>query len=183
MKFFLILYFSFFILNVGCSVSSDKSTDSLLSLTRVKVQELSNDHPVQQEQLTEETISGCISVPARGFFQRLFVGLESTGESCSLTVHSGNKVSVSFLSQKDIQLVSTSSPQVVTDTFVAELDNGEVLIVQHVNGRAVSLTHTVYDSQGTVVYQNFGKGKFIKECHFYMTNSEKAAGRCQKTPN
>ena len=180
MKFFLISYFGFMVLSTGCSDSSNGMIFS--PLTRAKIQDL-NDSSGHQKKLKEETISGCISVPATSFFQRIFVGSESTGESCSVTIHPGNKVSVSFLDQKNIQLISTSNPQVITDIFVAELDNGEVLVVQHVEGRVVSLTQTVYDSQGRVVYQNSGKGDYIRECRFYMTTSEKAAGRCQKTPN
>ena len=179
MKSFLIFCFGFVVLNTGCSNSSGGMIFS--PLTKAKIQGL-NDSSGRHEKLKEETISGCISVPAKSFFQRIFVGSESTGESCSVTIHPGNKVSVSFLDQKNIQLISTSSPQVVTDTFVAELDNGEVLVVQQVEGRVVSLTQTVYDSQGRVVYQNSGKGDYIRECRFYMTISEKAAGRCQKTP-
>ena len=183
MKSFLIFVFSFVFLNVGCSNSSSEiTTESIFPLTKANIQNL-NDSSIRQEKLKEETISGCVSVPAKSFFQRIFVGLESTGESCSVTIHSGNKVSVSFLDQKNIQLMSTSSPQVVTDTFVAELDNGEVLIVQQVDGRVVSLTQTIYDSQGVVVYQNSGKGEYIRECRFYMTADEKATGRCQKTPD
>ena len=180
MKNFLIFCFGFMVLKVGCSNSSNGMTFS--PLTRANIQNL-NDSSVHQEELQEETISGCISVPATSLFQRIFVGSESTGESCSVTIHPGNKVSVSFLEQKNIQLMSTSSPQFVTDTFVAELDNGDVLVVQQVDGRVVSLTHTVYDAQGRVVYQNSGKGNYIRECHFGMTASEQEAGLCQKTPN
>ena len=180
MKFFLI--FCFIILTGCVNSTASESNGSIFPLTRNKIKNLLENPPTRSEKLEEETISGCVSVPARGFFQRLFVGLESTGESCSITIHSSNKISVDFLRQKNIQLISTSQPDIPTDTFVAELDNGQVLIVQQVRGRVVSVTQTIYDSQGTVVYQNSGKGEFIKECQPYMTDSEKRARQCHKTP-
>ena len=130
MKVFLILCFGFMVFNTGCSTDSNANTSAIFPLTRAKVQDLLNDSSVDQEKLKEETISGCVSVPAQSFLQRVFVGSESTGEPCSVTIHPGNKISVSFLSQKNIQLVNTSRPQALTDTFVAELDNSQVLIVQ-----------------------------------------------------
>ena len=180
MKFFLILFF--IILNGCANSTASESNNSMFPLTRNKIKNLLENPPTRFEKLEEETISGCVSVPARGFFQKLFVGLESTGESCSITIHPNNKISVNFLSQKNIPLISTSQPGIPTDTFVAELDNGQVLIVQQVKGRVVSVTQTIYDSQGTVVYQNSGEGDFIRECQPYMTNSEKRDGQCLKTP-
>ena len=180
MKFFLI--FCFIILNGCASSTASESNDSIFPLTRNKIKNLLDNPPARSEKLEEETISGCISVPARGFFQRLFVGSESTGESCSITIHSGNKISVDFLRQKNIPLISASQPGIPTDTFVAELESGQVLIVQQLRGRVVSVTQTIYDSQGVVVYQNSGKGDFIRECQPYMTDSERRAGRCFKTP-
>lgn len=180
MKFFLI--FCLIILNGCANSNASESNGSIFPLTRNKIKNLLDNPPARSEKLEEETISGCISVPARGFFQRLFVGLESTGESCSITIHSNNKISVDFLRQTNIPLISTSQPGIPTDTFVAELDNGQVLIVQQVRGRVVSVTQTLYDQKGTVVYQNSGKGDFIRECQLGMTNSEKRTGQCLKTP-
>ena len=180
MRFFLTFYF---IILSGCTGSTAlESSDFIFPLTRNKIKNLLRNPPARPEKLREETISGCASVPAKSFFQRTFVGQESTGESCSITVHSGNKISVSFLDQKNIQLISTSRPEVLTDTFVAELDSRQVLIVQHKRGRVVSATQTIYDSEGMVVYQNYGEGEFIKVCIPYMTDSEKRHNRCQKTP-
>ena len=160
----------------GFSIS--KAAESIFPLTRTKIQNLLKNPPANQKKLKEEVIYGCISVPAKDFFQRIFVGSISTKEPCSIVIHPGNKVSVSFLNQKNIPLVSTSRPHALTDTFTAELDNGQVLIVQQVGGRVVSLTQTVYDSQGTVVYQNSGEGDYIRECHFYMPgNREKPTAK------
>ncbi len=180
MKFLLFFYFASLL---GCTSSvTQNSTDSIFPLTKNKIRNLLQNPPADTERLKEETVSGCISVPARDFFQRLFVGSESTGESCSITVHSNNEISVSFLSQKNIPFISTSRPDTPTDTFTAELDNGQVLIVQHKNRRVVSFTQTVYDQQGMVVYQGYGDGNFIRVCLPYMTDSEKRSGRCHKTP-
>ena len=70
------------------------------------------------------------------FVQRLVVGVEKTGESCSVTVNPDNTVEVSFLGDGVIPVVSTSTEGFVTDIFVAELGNDEVLIVQHSSGRS-----------------------------------------------
>ena len=151
------------------------STDSIFPLTRDKIQKLSRENPINHsEKLKEETISGCAFIPATNFFQRVFVGIKGARESCSITVHSDNKVSINFLSRKNIQLLNTSQPNALTDTFVAEINRNQVLIVQHRNRQVVSVTQTIYDSQGMVVYQDYGKGEFIKTCLFDVP-----AGPCQ----
>ena len=175
MKYYLVIIFFIFNSCKGSSHSS-ASYSAIFPLTKTKIQNLLKNPPVAPTRLKEETINGCISVPASGFFQRLFVGSESTGEQCSITIHSENKISLSFLNQANIPLIDTSTPQVSTDTFVAELENGQVLIVQQVNGRVVGLTHTIYDSEGMVVYQGYGKGDYIRVC--LPTTSP-----CMKTPN
>ena len=114
--------------------------------------------------------------------QRLMVGFEVTGESCSVTVNEDNTVAVSFLGDASIPLVSTSTENRCTDIFIGELENDQVLIVQHHRGEVVSLTQTIYDEKGDVVYGRFGNGDYIRECHFGMTTSERLAGRktCKK---
>ena len=110
------------------------------------------------------------------------VGFEITGENCSVMVKRDNTVTVSFLGDAVIPLVSTSTENRRTDTFVGGLGNGQVLIVQHHRGEVVSLTQTVYDENGDVVYGRSGNGDYIRECHFGMTTSERLAGRkkCKK---
>ncbi len=114
--------------------------------------------------------------------QRLMVGFEKTGESCSVTVHRDNTVRVSFLGDAVIPVVSTSTERYRTDIFIGELENDQVLIVQHHRGDAVGITQTVYDENGDVVYGRFGVGVFIRECNLGMTTSEKLAGKknCSK---
>ena len=72
--------------------------------------------------------------------------------------------------------MSTSTPSHPTDTFIAELEGGQVLIVQQVQGLIVNLTHTLYDSEGVVIYQNYGKGEYIRSCL-------PSAQSCVKTPD
>lgn len=141
------------------------------------VRRLLSNPPRNQETLKAGTLHGCVHIPARGFVQRLLVGFEQTGESCSVTVKPDNTVAVSFLKDGVIPVVSTSTEGFPTDIFVGELGNGEVLIVQHHRGEVVSITHTIYDEQGDVVYGVSGVGDFIRECHFAMTSSERSAGR------
>ena len=57
-----------------------------------------------------------------------------------------------------------------------------MLIVQHRRGEVVSITQTVYDANGDVVYGRSGVGDVIRKCVLPMTTSEKSAGRerCKK---
>ena len=114
--------------------------------------------------------------------QRLMVGFEKTGESCSVTVNLDNNVQVSFLGNAVISVVSMSTERYRTDIFVWELGNDQVLIVQHHRGEVVGITQTIYDENSDVVYRRYGVGKFIRECSFGMTTSERLAGRkrCKK---
>ena len=68
-----------------------------------------------------------------------------------VTVNPDNTVEVSFLGDGVIPVVSTSTEGFVTDIFVGELGNDEVLIVQHHQGEVVSITQTIYDENGNVV--------------------------------
>ena len=65
--------------------------------------------PRNQEKLKAETLHGCVYIPAKGFVQRLVVGVEKTGESCSVTVNPDNTVEVSFLGDGVIPVVSTNA--------------------------------------------------------------------------
>ncbi len=173
---FVFIFVSFLLYALVCqSVSAQ-------SLTRSYLQGLLSNPPRDQEKLKPGTRHGCVHIPARGFMQRLMVGFEITGESCSVTVNRDNTVAVSFLGDAVIPLASTSTENLRTDIFVGGLEKDQVLIVQHHRGEVVSLTQTVYDESGDVVYGRSGNGDYIRECHFGMTTSERLAGRkkCNK---
>ena len=146
-------------------------------LTRENNRKLFQNPPQNQKQLKLGTFYGCVHVPATGFIQNLMVGFKRTGESCSITISEDNMIQVSFLGDNVIPIVSTSTDQYRTDTFTGELDNDQVLIVQHQQGEVVSVTQTIYDKNGDVVYGKSGQGQWIKGCNFTMTTSEKLAGK------
>ena len=164
----------FFITNCSGSVAHP--------MTRETNRRLLENPPQSQEQLRLGTFHGCVHIPATEFFQKLMVGFERTGESCSVTVHENNNVEVSFIEGGATPVVSTSTNQLRTDTFSGELGNNQVLIVQHYRGEVVSLTQTIYDQNGYVVYGKSGEGDYIKECHLGMATFERSAGRrtCEK---
>lgn len=166
----------------GCGSSESPSASELPPLTKNTVQQLLQSSSQNHVKLNPETLNGCVSVPATNSVQRAMVGSRLTGETCSATVGPNNSIRVDFLGDADIPLVSTSTEQIQTDTFVGELENNQVLIVQHHQDQVVSITQTRYDENGNVVYGKFGKGEFIKGCAFHMTTAEKAAGRkiCKK---
>ena len=78
--------------------------------------------------------------------------------------------------------VRRSSRAVVIFSSLKTVEAGQVLIVQHRRGEVVSITQTVYDANGDVVYGRSGVGDVIRECVLPMTTSEKSAGRerCKK---
>ena len=151
-------------------------------LTKSRVQDLLRNPSQDQEKLTAGIFSGCVLVPATGFIQKLTVGVELTGETCSMSVNRNNTVRVDFLENTIIPVVSTSTEQVQTDTFIGQLKNNQLLIVQHYQGTAMSITQTIYDEGDTVVYGKSGQGDFIKACDFQRTSSEMSAGQknCKK---
>ena len=151
-------------------------------LTRSYLQQLLSNPSQNREKLKAGTYQGCVHIPTTGFMQRRMVGFGRTGEGCSVTVNRNNAVRVSFLGESIIPIVSTGTPRYRTDIFVGELENGQVLIVQHHRGEVVSVTQTVYDDQGAVVYGRSGEGDYIMACSFGMTTSERRAGskRCGK---
>ena len=116
-------------------------------------------------------------MPATDFIQKIMVGFERTGESCFVTVGKNNTVEVSFLEGNAVSVVSTSTDRYRTDIFIGELGSDQVLIVQHHHGEVVSVTQTIYDKKGYVVYGKNGQGDYIKECHFGRTTFEKLAGK------
>ena len=146
-------------------------------LDKDHVRQLLSSPPQIQGKLRPGTLHGCVLIPARGFIQRLMVGIESSGETCSVTVNRDNTVVIDFLGDSAIPIVTTSKRNRPTDTFVGALGNNQVLIVQHHRGEVVSVTQTVYDNNGDVVYGRSGVGEFIRECRLSMTSSEKLAGK------
>ncbi|MCY4512673.1 MAG: hypothetical protein OXB86_03185 [Bdellovibrionales bacterium] len=148
-----------------CLFSIGNCRHSPPPLTKDRVQEISQKPAQNDENLIPGTFEGCVFVPATDFFQKLMVGFKITGEACSATVHQDNTISVDFLGSITTKVFSTSTKDIRTDVFIGELGNNQVLIVQHHQGKAVSVTQTIYDDNGTVVYGKFGEGDYIKECH------------------
>ena len=146
-------------------------------LTKENIKQLVGSSPQNSEQLKTETFNGCVHVPATDFIQKIMVGFKRTGETCVVAVTENNTVKISFFGADAIPVFSTSTAQYNTDIFVGELENNQVLIVQHHQGEVVSVTQTVYDKKGHVVYGKSGQGDHIKECHLGMTTSEKLAGK------
>ena len=154
------------------SVSSCESKKNYgVSLTKDAVKQRLASPPQNREILITGTYPGCVSVPATDWIQKTMVGFEFTGETCSLTVHPNNIVSLSFLGNKQIPVVSTSTSVIATDIFVGELGDDEALIVQHHQGRVVSATQTIYDKNNNLVYGLSGDGDSIKECLILLSKS------------
>ena len=146
-------------------------------LTKTYIKNLLQNPPQNQKKLKAETLNGCVHIPATSFIQRIMVGFEITGESCAITVDQNNTVQVSFLGDPVIPVVSTSTDKYRTDIYVGELENNQILIVQHHQGKVVSVTQTIYDENDNVVYGQSGEGEYIKECLFTMTTTEKQSGK------
>ena len=110
----------------------------------------------------EKTYNGCEVVPATGNKPQ-FEGQEFTGQTCFVKIHSDEKVEVSFLGAKTYSL---SLLEENSDSFVTEINEDEVLIVQvHFHKKQIlSVTHTNYDSNNHLNYGNSGEGQFIKAC-------------------
>ena len=76
------------------------------SITRTDVQRVINHSPQSNPVLPTGTHKGCVTVPGSAI-QRAMVGFKFTGEECSFSISSSNKVSVSFLGNTNIQVHST----------------------------------------------------------------------------
>ena len=146
------------------SCNSSNSATSRLSLTKNNIKQTISNPAQTQATLTTGTYTGCVSVPATSWVQRTMVGFEFTGKTCSITVLSNNIVKLSFLGDRQITVTSTSTASVRTDLFVGELESNEVLLVQHHQGKVVSVTHTSYDKNNNLIYGRSGEGDMIKEC-------------------
>jgi len=156
-------------------------------ITRESYKEILANPPQNQIRLNIGTFHGCVLVPATNFIQKIVLGFESTGESCSVTVSAGNNVEVSFIRNVVTSVIPVMGPnQYPTDTLMGELANGQVLIVQYSQqGNVTGITQTIYDNNDHVVYGVSGKGDSIKSCHIGYGNrgaSGKSAGpqNCRK---
>ncbi len=167
-----ISFFYLLLFTMNCSGGS-----SLQPLTEKNNRTLLENPPQNQKQLKLGTFYGCVHVPATDFIRNILGGFEKTGEGCSIAISENNMIQVSFLGDNVIPIVSTSTDQYRTDTFIGELDNSQVLIVQHQRGEVVSVTQTIYDKNGDVVYGKSGQGQWIKGCNLTMTTSERLAGK------
>ncbi len=146
-------------------------------LTKENIKQFVRSSPQNFEQLKTGIFHGCVHVPAKDPIQKLILGFETTGETCTVTITKNNTVEISFLGADAIPVFSTDTAQYNTDTFIGESKNNQVLIVQHRLGEVVSVTQTVYDKNGNVVYGKSGQGDYIKECIFQMTAAERLAGK------
>ena len=78
--------------------------------------------------------------------QRALVGFQFTGEKCSFTISAHNHVTVSFLGDTPFPVLSTGPSRYPEDVYVAELENNQVLVVQHNPDRSfIIVTQTGYD--------------------------------------
>ena len=78
--------------------------------TASSAEQTTRQTPSRVLELKMDTYHGCESVPSKKFFQRLFVGFEFTGESCSVSVVSGNNVTVSFIEGAIVPLTPYPAP-------------------------------------------------------------------------
>ena len=144
--------------------------------TASSAEQTTRQTPSRVPELKTGTYHGCESVPSNKFFQRLFLGFEFTGESCSVTVVSGNNVTVSCIEDEIVSLAPYPAPDgnSYSDVFIGELNNSNVLVVQHAfSGHVRSVTQTIRDSNGILVYGRSGKGDMIKECVIHQDNQQR----------
>lgn len=162
-----------FFFTTNCSGSSAQPITSAHPITRESYKEILANPPQNQTRLNIGTFHGCVLVPAtKSFIRKIMLGFESTGESCSVTVSAGNNVEVSFIRNVVTSVIPVMGPnQYPTDTLMGELANDQVLIVQYSQqGNVTSITQTIYDNNGHVVYGVSGKGDSIKSCHIGYGN-------------
>ncbi len=167
-------------LTSGCTAPQETATS-----TASPAEGTTRQTPSPVPSLGIRTYRGCESVPARGLLQRLFVGFEFTGASCSVAVVAGNSVRVSFMDDDIVPLAPypSSDGHFNSDILIGELDNSDVLIVQHdFNGHVRSVTQTIRDSSGALVYGRSGSGDYIRECLVHRENPPRPCGRPQDTP-
>ena len=147
---------------VGISNCSGPNPPS--PLTKAHISETLSHGAQSTLTLPTGTHTGCVTVPG-GFIQRAMVGFQFTGEKCSFTISANNNVTVSFLGDTPFPVLSTGPSRYPEDVYVAELENKQVLVVQHnTHGSFITVTQTVYDSNNRAVYGQQGNGHYIKRC-------------------
>ncbi len=92
--------------------------------TASSAEQTTRQTPSRVPELKIGTYHGRESVPSKRFFQRLFLGFEFTGESCSVSVVSGNNVTVSFIEDEIVSLAPYPAPDgnSYSDIFIGELN-------------------------------------------------------------
>ena len=130
--------------------------------TQSYIQQITQTTSTFPQTLKQKTYTGCEVVPATGNKPQ-FEGQEYTGQTCSVKILPNNKAEVSFLSETPYSL---SLLEENSDSFAAQINNNEVLILQiHFHqGQVLSATQTSYDENNHLNYGRSGKGKFIKAC-------------------
>ena len=153
-----ILFVSFCTLFIAGCLFARGSRESFL--TRDRIQEIIDKSTHQTTYLIAQTYIGCERVPSKNWIHRIMIGLEFTGETCFVTIHTNQTVTVSFLGPDPYFLVEI----VDSDLFVSQIDENSVLLVQHHEQKVVSATYTKYDRKGRVKYGVFGSEDSLKEC-------------------
>lgn len=140
-------------------------TNHQFPLTKDSIEQtLSAPSHQTQETLVQGNYTGCVKIPATGWLQKKMVGFKFTGETCSVAVQANNIVIVDFLGNKQVNVKNTSTTSMKTDLFVGKLENNEVLLVQHHQGKVLIATHTSYDNNNHLIYGRSGNGDVFKEC-------------------
>ena len=149
----------FIVVTSNCSGKNDP-----LPLTKEHINETVSQGSKSNLTLPTGTHKGCVTVPG-SFIQRTMVGFQFTGEECSFTISANNHVTVSFLGDTAFPVFSTGPRRYPEDVYVAELENNQLLVVQHnTQGSFITVTQTVYDRNNMAVYDQHGEGSYIKKC-------------------
>ena len=141
-----------------------------VSFTKEHIRHIIESRSHSGPTLSAETYRGCETVPATGTKPQ-FEGTEFTGQPCSVTIHPQEAVHSTAHRSQSVEVSFISGPVALTtllergsDTFVTLLNENEVLLIQHRNGRVISVTQTGYDNKGHLNYGLSGDGNFIKSC-------------------
>ena len=130
-------------------------------ITQSYIQQITQNPSFLPQELKNTTHNGCEAVPATGNKPQ-FEGQEYTGNPCFVKIHSNEKAEVSFV---ESEFLSFSLLKENSDTFVAQINNNEVLILQIYKNQVISATQTGYDKNNHLNYGLSGEtGKFIKSC-------------------
>ena len=137
-----------------------ESCSSNQPITQSYIQQVTQKPSTLPQELKQTTHNGCEVVPATGNKPQ-FEGQEYTGETCSIKINSNEKIEASFL---NVEPLSLSLLEGNSDTFITQINNNEVLLLQIHKSQVVSATQTGYDKNNHLNYGLSGKGKFIKAC-------------------